>query len=264
MRRRARAATGRNLLGIMLIAAAALALIALAGAAFLLRAPPTDPETLCRADAPLAAHTIILVDATDRLEPRHRRKLRAVAAQERARLGQYDRLTIMRISVRRPQEPTILFSKCLPRPPEQTNPLFENARMTRQRWDEDFGAALDAALRSASSGGGARASPIIAGLRAAAADPDFSEDIAQRRLTLVSDLLEHDRNGFSLYDANADYSVWRTLSPSGPPDLARVAVRIVPLDRPDHAERQAAALDRFWPAFFDAADAQSVAIDPAP
>lgn len=264
MRRRGRAQTGRNLLGLALIAVAGLTLIALGGAAFLMRAPPTDPETLCRTDAPLAAHTIILVDATDRLEPRHRRKLRAVAAQERARLNQYDRLTIMRISVRRPQEPTILFSKCLPRPPEQTNPLFENARMTQQRWEEDFGAALDAALRSAGSGGGARASPIIAGLRAVAADPDFGADIAQRRLTLVSDLLEHDPNGFSLYDTAADYSAWRTLSPSGPPDLARIAVRVVPLDRPDHADRQTAALDRFWPAFFDAADAQSVSIDPAP
>lgn len=80
-------------------------------------------------DAPLQAHTIVLVDSTDRFEALHRRKLRAVLARERARLGQYDRLTIMRLNVRRPQEPAILFSRCLPRPPEQTNPLFENARM---------------------------------------------------------------------------------------------------------------------------------------
>jgi hypothetical protein len=57
----------------------------------------------------------------------------------RKRARQYDRLTIMRISVRRPQEPSILFSKCLPRPPEDTNPLFENARLTQATWDEEFG-----------------------------------------------------------------------------------------------------------------------------
>lgn len=194
---RRRGAGGRNALGILLIVVAMLVLGGLGSAALFLRAPPTDAETLCRTDAPLGAHTIVLVDSTDRLEPRHRRKLRAVLAQERARLGQYDRLTVLRLNVRRPQEPSLLFSKCLPRPPEQTNPLFENARMAQQRWDADFAEALDRALRSAGAAGPARASPIIAGVRAVAADPDFGAEIPHRRLVLVSDLLEHDPQGFS-------------------------------------------------------------------
>ncbi|MGQ0533956.1 MAG: hypothetical protein ACT4OF_14885 [Caulobacteraceae bacterium] len=254
----------RNALGVILIVLAMLVLGGLGGAALMLRAPPTDAETLCRTDAPLNAHTIVLVDSTDRLEARHRRKLRAVLAQERARLGQYDRLTIMRISVRRPQEPTILFSKCLPRPPEQTNPLFENVRMIQTTWDAEFAEALDGALRSAGSGGPQRASPIIAGLRAVAADPDFGAEIPRRRLVLVSDLLEHNPQGFSLYVSGTNYAAWRTASPSGPPDLTRVDLRIVPIDRPDHAERQADATARFWPAFFDAADVQSLRTDPTP
>lgn len=253
-----------NVLGVALIGAALLILGGLGAAVFLLRPPPIDAETLCRTDAPIAAHTLVLVDATDRLEPRHRRKLRAVMAQERARLAQYDRLTVMRINVRRPQEPTILFSRCLPRPPEQTNPLFENARVTHERWEEAFAGALDDALRSAQSSGPARASPIVAGLRAAAADPDFGAEIANRRLVLVSDLLEHDPEGFSLYAAGADYASWLALPGSEAPDLSRVALRIIPLDRPDQAARQAYAQERFWTAFFDATDADSLTIDPAP
>lgn len=264
MRRRGQRDSGRNALGIVLIALAIAVLGGLGGAAFVLRPPPTDSETLCRTDAPLGAHTIILVDATDRLEPRHRRKLRAVAQQERARLSQFDRLTIMRINVRRPQEPSILFSKCLPRPPEQTNPLFENARLTQARWDEDFAGALDTALRSAASSGPARASPIIAGLRAVAADPDYDPSIPQRRLVLVSDLLEHDPQGFSLYVSGANYAAWQTQSAQRPPDFARVDLRIVPMDRPDHAAAQNAAIEHFWTAFFDASDVQSVSTDPAP
>ncbi len=261
---RRRNAGARNVLGIALIALALITLAGLAGASLLLRPPPTDATSLCRMDAPLSAHTIVLVDSTDRLEARHRRKLRAVLAQERARLGQYDRLTIMRINVRRPQEPSILFSRCLPRPPEQANPLFENARMVQATWDEEFAQALDSALRSAGSGGPQRASPIVAALRAVAADPDFGSEIPRRRLVLVSDLLEHNPQGFSLYVSGADYAVWRAASPAGPPDLARVELRIVPVDRPDNAERQTFAVDNFWPAFFDAADVQSVSIDPAP
>ncbi len=261
---RRRGAGGRNALGIALIVVAMLVLGGLGGAALMLRAPPTDAETLCRTDASLQAHTIVLVDSTDRLEARHRRKLRAVLAQERARLGQYDRLTIMRISVRRPQEPTILFSKCLPRPPEDANPLFENARMTQATWDEEFAQALDSALRSAGAGGPQRASPIIAAVRAVAADPEFGAEIPHRRLVLMSDLLEHNPQGFSLYVPDANYAAWRAASPNGAPDLARVDLRIVPIDRPDNAARQAYAMEQFWPAFFDAADVQSVSTDPAP
>ena len=70
---RRRGAAARNALGVALILVAMIVLGGLGGAAFMLRPPPTDAETLCRTDAPLTAHTIILVDATDRLEPRHRR-----------------------------------------------------------------------------------------------------------------------------------------------------------------------------------------------
>ncbi|MBL8545120.1 MAG: hypothetical protein JNL81_01575 [Hyphomonadaceae bacterium] len=261
---RRRAANGRNALGVALIVLALAALGGLASAALFLRPPPTDATTLCRLDAALSAHTIVLVDSTDRLEARHRRKLRAVLAQERARLGQYDRLTIMRINVRRPQEPSILFSQCLPRPPEQANPLFENARMVQATWDEEFAQALDSALRSAASGGPQRASPIIAALRAVAADPDFGAEIPRRRLVLVSDLLEHNPQGFSLYVSEANYADWIATAPSGPPDFARIDLRVVPIDRPDNVERQARAIEDFWPAFFDAADVQSVSMDPAP
>lgn len=261
---RRRGAGARNALGVVLIVIALAVLGGLASAALLLRAPPTDEETLCRTDAPLGAHTIVLVDSTDRLEARHRRKLRAVLAQERSRLGQYDRLSIMRINVRRPQEPSILFSRCLPRPPEATNPLFENARMVQARWDEDFAQALESALRSAGSGGPQRASPIIAAVRAVAADPEFGSEIPRRRLVLVSDLLEHDPQSFSLYVSDANYADWRRSSPHAPPDLARVDLRIVPIDRPDHAAQQAHAMEQFWPAFFDAADVQSLSTDPAP
>jgi len=262
--RKRRSERGRNALGIVLILVSIGVLGALGAAAFMLRPPPTDEATLCRADRGPEAHTIVLVDSTDRLEPRHRRKLRSVLDQERARLSQYDRLTVMRLNTRRPQEPAILFSKCLPRPPEDANPLFENARTMQEAWDAEFAEALDRALRSAQSGGTQRASPILAGLRAVAADPDFGAEIPQRRLVLVSDMLEHDPQGFSLYVSDADYAQWRAQAPAGPPDFARVDMRIVPLDRPEHAERQAFALDRFWPAFFDAADVQTVTTDPAP
>lgn len=250
----------RGLLGTLLVAVALSVLGGLGVAALLLRPPATDPETLCRLDAPVAAHTIVLVDATDRLEPRHRRKLRAVLAQERARLAQFDRFTVMKLNPRRPQEPQLLFSRCLPRAPTDANPLFENTRLAQRIWEQEFQGALDAATRTAQSGAGARTSPILASLRAIAADADFGAEIENRRVVVISDLLEHEPGAFSLYDAGADYSVWRTTS--APPDFSNVELRIVPLDRPEHGAAQAAALRSFWPVFFRETGARTVSIDP--
>src|SRR5689334_17983038 len=258
--RRRRGAAGRNVLGIVLIVAALAVLGGLASAAFVLGPPPTDPQTLCRTGHPLAAHTIVLVDSTDRLEPRHRRKLRAVLAQERQRLSEYDRLTVMRLNARHPQEPSVLFSKCLPLPPERTNPLFQNARMTQQQWDEEFQHALDTALRSAQSGGRGNTSPILAALRGVAADPDYELAIPQRRLVLVSDMLAHAPHGFSLYAPGATYATWREQTHGQPADLGGVDLRVVPLDRPEDAQHQTDALASFWPAYFDAANTANVSI----
>ena len=261
---RRKPARAQNLLGVVLIGVAFAALASFALAAVLLRPPPTDPDTLCRTDHPLAAHTVILVDSTDKLERRHKRLLEAVVAQERARSAQYDMLTILRLDPRHPQEPRVLFSKCLPRPPEMANPLFENPRMAQQHWDDAFADAMNHAVHSAQSGGAADASPIVEGLRAVVADPDFGAAIAHRRLVLVSDLLENDPGNFSLYARDASYAQWRQHDPHELADLSDIDVRVTTLDRPEAADRQNDARDHFWPSYFDDANAKSVRFDPVP
>lgn len=254
---------GKDGLGALLIVAAFAVLAGLAGAAMLLRPPPTDPETLCRTDQPPAQHVFILVDATDKLEPRHRRVLQAVVRQEGQRLARYDRLTLAALRADRPQEPRLLFSLCNPGDGQSVNPLIQNTRMAQERWQEAFGDQLDRALRRAGSGRGARASPIIAGLRAVAADPEFAPGASARRLVLISDLLEYAPNSFSLYDETATFAAWRNTG-AALPDLSGVSLRITPLDRPEQSAAQANATQQFWPAFLDAAGARRVDIDPHP
>jgi hypothetical protein len=255
----------KDRMGALLVAAALAALAAMAVAGFMLRPPPTDAATLCRTDQPLQAHTYILVDATDRLEPRHRRKLRAIVAQERARLHPYERLSIASLRADRPQEPRLVFSLCDPGDGRDANPLYQNTRRAQARWKEAFGDALDRAVRRAGGGRAAQSSPILAGLRAIAADPDFGQETPQRRLVLVSDLLEHDPPRFSLYETGADFARFRARAPSNEPaDLTGIAVRVALLDRPEQAPRQAAAREDFWRPYFSAANARSVTFDPSP
>lgn len=259
---RRRKARQRDALGLVLIFVAIGVLGVLAFVGVLLRPPPMDVETLCRTDRPISAHTIVLVDGSDRLEPRHRRRLGAVIDQERARLAPEQRLSIFALRADLAQEPRLLFSMCLPRDGSQSNPLFENPARAQARWDESVGAALRGAIGRAASGRTARASPILASLRAVVAEPGF--ETGPRRLVLVSDLLEYAPDGFSLYEENASFAVWRAGTAQGPPDLSGVDVRVAMLDRPEHAEAQAAARSHFWPAFFEAAGARSVRFDPAP
>ena len=173
------------------------------GAVTLLRPPVVDGQTLCLQDAPIAAHTVILVDATDKLAPRHKKRLAAVVAQERAQLHPYDRLTILALRPDAPQEPRLLFSKCLPRQPNLVNPLFENPTMAQAERDRTIVSALESAVRRARGGTGANLSPIAASVRAAAADSDFVTQETKRRFVLVSDLLENDARGFSIYRSDA-------------------------------------------------------------
>jgi hypothetical protein len=77
-------------------------------------------------------------------------------------------------------------------------------------------------------------------------------------------MLEHDPNGFSLYVEGANYAAWHAQTHAQPADLSGVELRIVPLDRPEEAQRQAHALTDFWPAYFDAANVATVSIDPQP
>jgi len=174
----------------------------------------------------------------------------------------YDRLSLWALRADHPQEPRVLFSMCLPRDGRSANPLFENPAKAQARWDEQVGDALKSAIRRAGSAGRASASPILAGLRAAAADPDFADGTAARRLVLVSDLLEYQRDGFSLYDESASFAAWRETG--APADLDGVRLRVVTLDRPSDATAQANARTAFWDPYFAATDAAAVDFDPAP
>lgn len=241
----------QDALGWALLGVVALILIGIGAAAAFLRPPPTDEATLCRTDAPLSAHTIVLVDVSEKLEPRHRKRLRAAIESERARLKQFDKLTILAISAEDPREPRTLFSLCHPGDGRSVNPLWGNPAKSQARWEEAFGAPLEKAARSAAAASVQAESPILESLISATRDPDFAAAVPTRRFVLVSDLMEMRRGHFSLYALGADLDGYRSSGlPSRAPDLSGVSVRVVVLDRADMEARQQAAQTTFWEPWF--------------
>ena len=264
--RHKRDARGGNALGIALIGAAGLALAAPAGAATFIRLPPLDPDTGCRLDQPLAAHTLVLVDATDRFEARHVCRLRAALQQERDRLARFGRLTIIRIDASDPREPRRLVSLCDPGDGNSVNALIANTGEAQRRWERGFTVPVDDAIAAAGRAGGGASSPIVEALATAASEPDFGPEIAARRLVLASDLLEHHPGGFRLFLPNADFAGFKASADGLRGDLALrgIDVRIIPIDREDQAERQHDAIARFWVPLLAEAGAASVTFDATP
>ncbi len=249
------------MLGLALIAGTLLVLGAIGASAALMRTPSYNAETLCLKEAPPPAHTLILVDATDRLDVRHQRRLKTIAQQEAGKLPRWGRLTLLTLRPDTENAPRDLFDGCTPGDRTNANPLWENVRkletLKRTRFDDP----IDAALTGARGGRGAEGSPIVEGLYAAAADPDFVATPAGRKLVLVSDLLQFSPGRFSLYAPDQSWTLYQA-SPGAlrtPPDLISVDIRVVVLERRDKGEQQTAAQSNFWVPYFDEAGAKSVA-----
>ena len=249
------------MLGVALIVATVVVLGAVGAAAALLRTPAYDSETLCLKDRAAPAHTLVLVDATDRLDVRHQRRLQSLVQQEAARLPRWGRLTVETLRPDAATAPRKLFSGCTPGDRTSANPLWENITSLEARKRSHFDDPLIAALTGARGGRSADGSPIVEGLYTAASDPGFVATPRRRKLVLVSDLLQFAPGGFSLYAPGADWTAYQT-SPGAlrtPPSLVDVDVRVVVLERRDRGAAQDTAQSKFWAPYFADAGAKSVA-----
>lgn len=250
----------KDLLGVALIFGVVLVLAGVGAATTIFRTPAYDAQTLCLKESPPPAQTLLLVDATDRLDVRHQRRLKTIALQEAARLPRWGKLTVLTLRPDAESAPRELFSACTPGDRASANPLWENVQRLETQKRAHFDEPLDAALSGARGARGADGSPIVEGLFAAVSEPEFAVSPA-RRLVLVSDLLQFAPGRFSLYEAGADWAAYQA-SPGAvrtPPDLSDIDVRVVVLERRNRAEAQTAAQAAFWGPYFDEAGANSVA-----
>jgi hypothetical protein len=261
MRRREREAADRkrkDFLGLAMIFGVLALLGGVGAGALLLRTPRYDAETLCLIGRPPPLHTLILVDATDRLNARHQKRLKAIVLEEAARLPRWGRLTLMSLRPDAERDPRTLFSACTPGDRASANPLWEDVGGLERKREDIFAGPLADALSGAKGGRNADGSPIVEGLYAAASDPDFVGE--RRRLVLVSDLLQYAPGRFTLYDATQTWEAYRVSQGAlrSPPDLEGIAVRVAVLERPDRGDQQTNARDSFWAPYFDAARADQV------
>jgi hypothetical protein len=225
------------------------------------RPPPLDPKTLCRIDAPLQGHTIILLDASDPLPPLEADRVRALAAAEREKLPRFDKLTILVLTPSKPFEPKVAFSKCSPGSGAIVNPWIENGDQIKRRFAEAIEKPLDRRIGRAVKGKGAKSSPILETISIVPRRFDFTAAVPRRRLVVVSDFLQNTLNGYSHYQSASPALTALQADPLWPKvkarfDRAQILLEYVP--RPEDAKLQTPAHRDFWRDYFDSGGAASV------
>jgi len=214
-----------------------------AASAYTMLNQPPDPVVLCQRGTQIAASTIVLADTTDALTEIQSRRLRRAIEAERDGMPRGGRLPIIAINDGDASQPAELFSGCNPGRSNDVNPLFVTAGKVDAEWAATFGKPVEAATAAAAGRPETPSSPLIATTAALLTRPDFDASVPHRRLVLVSDMVEHQRGGYS-HLAGGD--LWKGYASSGLAryaalDLRGVTVAIDYLLRPQYAALQGPA-----------------------
>jgi hypothetical protein len=231
-----------------------LALILLPAAALVLwgttdAVPKIDPETSCPAGV-LDGHRIVLIDATDKLEPTQRDIVMDAVENEVDGAAPYERVTILAVDEKHPRDPHLVLSRCAPQR-DSTGPS-ENPILLRNNWLSRFHDPLLASAQAAMNAPEQKESPLIESIYGIARRPDFSPAVKFRRLVLVSDMLQNTAALYSQYREGLDFAVFarKPLAFQSVPDLSHVEIVNRYLDRPRESCIQGEAQKRFWIDYF--------------
>lgn len=245
-----------------IIGATALAVVVGAASLGLANQPPAlDDKTLCPTDRRLETSVVILVDTTDSLTPIQISRLRASVHDARDALPTYGKLTLLYLESASPYEPKEIVSLCNPGSARNINPLIQTESKIKKRWDESFGNPVERAIAALAAAPMALRSPIIQAVVASTLRPDFDARVRNRRLLIVSDLLQHDP-GYSHY-TTIPRDLWpmftrSRLATEAIGDLSNVNVEVEYLQRPKDARLQGEGHRAFWKRWFGEAGASPV------
>lgn len=216
--------------------------------------PPLEEETACRLDRKDPAHTIMLIDQSDPFNPNDLGWVYEFVDAEARGLPKYGRLTVMTPNAADPYNPAMVFSQCTPGSADDANPLFQNPRMMDDTWRDTFYTPLSGAIEAALLDTRQPSSPLSEAIYAIADRADFQTSRGDRRVVLVSDLMQHS-DGYSFYKTGADYEAFQgSRLGEQMPDLGNVEVvaRVVPRQEYD---LPLADVKAFWHTYFNTAGA---------
>lgn len=162
------------------------------------RPPRLDPQTLCPTSRPIAGHTLVIVDRTDRWNPAVGEAITELIEHAQRDTPRYGKFSIVALDASLSTTP--LFSVCNPGEPNFLSDLYRGRRYTQQDFDQRFLGAAHSVISRVRPPAEAPTSPIVEYVHRWLGRDDFDAHVPNRRLVLISDM----RQNSSLLSLYAD------------------------------------------------------------
>lgn len=220
---------------------------------YIMRPAPFDPDTLCVEQETLPPHTAVIIDKTDEYDAAQADLIAKLIRRAGRDLEAGERFTLFELDARGQFNPRGQFSLCNPGRGDQVNPLFSNPKMIEEQYAAKFEGPLDGALKDLIVPKEAPSSPIMEALARLAQTEAFGEDVDDRKVILVSDMLQNS----DLFTAYGGRGALRADTPSAD-DIAEavearfgdalddVALEIRLIPREGYVDLQRGALRQLW------------------
>ncbi len=193
-RRRKKAVQQKNILGIVLIIIVSAAVVGLAFFRYQLSQNHVEinPQTLCPTQADSPEYVALIFDKTDGYNPVQQRFLQRYFSRFKAGLQEGAQVSVYALDDQEKERLQPDFVVCAPRTGEDANALYENPKLIKKRWREQFEQPLDAMISQFLKPRQAKYSPIMEIIQSVSltAFPAINET-AGKRIIIISDMLHH-------------------------------------------------------------------------
>ena len=197
--RREREAANRRYAGFT--AGVLFSVLALTATVWLMRPADLDAATLCPTNRPLAGHTVVIVDRTDRWTTAMGAALTQLVENAQRDTDKYEKFSIVSLDANQSVHP--LFSICNPGTPTFWSDLYRGRRYTTRDFEQRFVGAAERVIEDVREPSEASSSPIVEYVHRWLGSDDFNATVPHRRLILVSDMRQNS-DLYSIYSGAED------------------------------------------------------------
>ena len=197
--RREREAANRRYAGFT--AGVLFSVLALTATVWLMRPADLDAATLCPTNRPLAGHTVVIVDRTDRWTTAMGAALTQLVENAQRDTDKYEKFSIVSLDANQSVHP--LFSICNPGEPTFWSDLYRGRRYTTRDFEQRFVGAAERVIEDVREPSEASSSPIVEYVHRWLGSDDFNANVPHRRLILVSDMRQNSEL-YSIYSGAED------------------------------------------------------------
>jgi len=240
-----------------------IAAVAAVGYAFWLR-QELEPARLgadfCPISEEYPTHVIIVIDQSDPFAASDVQWMDRVITDVARRVPRGGRISLMALRSDTPYDQQAVFTGCSPGSPALADPRYENPEMIRVAWETHLLGPLQehAAGILRDTAQPQPTSPLIEALIGIRDRADFQDDVTDRRVVILSDLVQNSSD-FSFFQSGVSWPAYQRsrLGGNDTPDLdgIDVEIRLVPRRTDRFTDRE---LRAFWRQFGEATKADVV------